>query len=189
MLETFWGAVTGGFFFWLIAFVAILALFANNKHGWSLAIFAVAAVLFLIIPNGYGFGYLLSFEFLKFAIGYVAIGCVWSFFRWLFSMLRIRNAARSIVRDEGWTQPLDDTQKEMLRKHMSDKFSFKHAKEHFPPHMSDYTDDLFLWSSLWPVDAFWFLLSVPTVRIWKWIYAITGGLLVRIRDSLFKEFM
>lgn len=184
--------LTAGFFlmaFWALGFLMILAFFSREKYISSAIAFLAVGLVFLVLPNGYGFGYLFTMDFLKLLGAYVGIGCSWCFFRWLFSLLRIRNKAKSVVTEEGWTYPLTEDQKERISKHLGAFSSYRHAKMHFPPHMSDYYDDFWVWSSLWPVDAFWFLLSVPTIHVWKWIYALTAGTLTRIRDRLFKEFL
>lgn len=162
--------------FWIITAIASLLILILSEHdgeGWALIILAVLVgavtlanppIQNLIQTNPF---FLIIAFFL-----YVIMGVVWSFIKWYFFLLNVRDAMKT---DPDYQRNVHGTGITVRG-----RFVYLPVKAH------DYKARVIGWMMYWPWSAFWTMIDDPIRRICNRLYVACQTQFQRMADSITK---
>lgn len=160
MLEYF---VFGTFWFWAICGLDFLALmiFVNQDKGFASFASLIVGIVFLNwigqIPV-FPFMFQNPKIFFMYILGYIIIGVFWSFIKYYFHLLKLREEYnRYKESNREWRKP-----------------SFK-----------DTAEDITMWMSFWPFSLLWTTLHDFCIRIFETIKMSLSGCYRRMYNHIF----
>lgn len=171
--------VFGGFWFWILVSVIAAWLFAAVKHengGWATGSVITFAMVMWLFGNFNVFNYIFknpTFVLCCF-LGYLMVGVLWSFCKWMFFNRTIRETydriKESFLNDNrlGGTI-IPEGLKSAWRTHVSKSSEWEKCSYTFKPHFysgiqraedmrpkaKDHKSDITFWISFWPVSMIW----------------------------------
>ena len=185
-----------GVSFWVLSFVAFIALMAfveNKLGGWAIAtvIFYLAMIHFFS-SRGWTPVNILEYAqahwgevFLGIA-SYFVVGTLWSILKWWsFVKGERRKYDEAVLKRE---QELGRPMAQWTEEELTDLFKYRYGTESIEirPKVDSHKEDIFLWIGFWPFSATWTIIDDPVRRICKAIYDLIRKQLQAISDNAWK---
>lgn len=152
----------------IIEFI-ILCICSENKSWWIslISICATFAIVHLWIYKGSLLtikDYILNnpLQILEYIGLYVVAGIVWSFYKWYVYLKR----KVEVLKEKGYKFPNN-------KKDYPESFDASKNKE-----------SIIAWMIYWPFSAFWYIISDPITRFYKWLFEKFSGIYEKIANSV-----
>ena len=149
----------------------ILCICSENKSWWIslISICATFAIVHLWIYKGSLLtikDYVLNnpLQILEYIGLYVVAGIVWSFYKWYVYLKK--NVEK--LKERG-------TKSTNFKKDYSNIFDASENKE-----------SIIAWMIYWPFSAFWYIISDPITKFYKWLFEKFSGIYENITNSVLK---
>lgn len=153
--------------FWIVAIETILMLrFMAKDWGGGATVSLIVSLLLLQFLAGVNiWGYILAnpFTVILYALGYFAIGIIWSFVKWYFYLKGVKLKYEKYIKTH-----------EKKR-----SFGF--------PLVSDHKDDIVFWMSYWPFSLIWTCIDDFIEQIFKTLWNLLKNVYQGVSDRMFKD--
>ena len=202
--------IFGTSFFWLFGvaiFCLLVGLTENERDGW-------AAISFIVFVTGVSYFNSIQFnlsvwDIVLYFVYYLALGCGWSFLKWVSFLYKSRDTLTKLKtnflntfvntsrNDEQITKISDDRFHEFAKYlseqgYASDGSSMYgptiQSRDDLIPNVANYKGKISRWIAYWPFSAFWTILNDPIRRIAEWLYSVLQGFYRNIANRVFKDF-
>ena len=187
--------IIGSIWFWLLSGVWFIALviFLDCEKGTQATLTMIAFFAALVLLGDFNplpWMKLHALESIALVVGYFAAGAAWSFVKWYFYVLRIKDRVQEaktkfLERSKITDGKIPDSHKARWKEILNSEFGYR--RRSLPPKATENKSRILMWMSYWPFSAVWTLINDPVKRAFEYLYARLSGLMQKISDHIFKD--
>jgi hypothetical protein len=175
MVTSVFGLATWVFVSIVISLLLVIFLATDKEEGATVSMLGGVVLLYFVTKGAF----LIWIRdhigtFLLLLLGYFVAGVIWSFIKWYFYLLNVRDEVRAAGSIEKW------------QKDNPWKASYGQTWK-VPPDPAQHKGRIIGWMTYWPWSALWTLINDPIRRIWKIIYSRVAGVFKSVSDSVFRS--
>ena len=177
-----------------VVFVVECLLLEVEHWGWATAtlIATTLAAQFLHVADIFGFVTHHAVESLLYALGFLAVGVVWSFVKWFSFLIQFREKFRE-HRDEWYSAKGLAVGTELTaeqQKEFDDSFryqSFNGNALNTKPKATKNKRRIVAWMAYWPFSMVGTIINDPVRRLFKFLFNTFKALYQNIADHVFRN--